>query len=257
MARSKAEDKRRWTASQVVAHNLTLARELRGLTQTEVADRLGRFTGASWSQATVAQAEGSVAGRRVRQFTANELVALARTFDLPVLFFFLPPDDGAGRLMTDDSKGGLPWEYLLVLLLGHRDSFPIFADRAAAWSQLLADGIEIPRSDALPELEPMLASLAGDLARREPLLPEDVLAAVFHGLAARRVRGAKHPGDDLATFAENLRGLADALTAFNNYRPGEFVDERVVAEVADQRRQRDRRRRSAVKDAALEEDEDD
>ncbi len=41
-------------ASQVVAHNLSRARELRGLTQTEVAERLARFTGARWSQATVA-----------------------------------------------------------------------------------------------------------------------------------------------------------------------------------------------------------
>src|SRR5437660_9602165 len=104
MAKGKAEDKRRWTASQVVAHNLTRARELRGLTQTEIAERLSRFTGSNWSQATVAQAEGSVGGQRVRQFTANELVALARTFDLPVLVFFLPPDDGEGQLAPDDTR---------------------------------------------------------------------------------------------------------------------------------------------------------
>ena len=255
MARVKAEGERRWTASQVVAHNLSRARELRDLTQAEVAERLSRFTGSNWSQATVAQAEGSVGGQRVRQFTANELVALARTFDLPVLFFFLPPDDGSGRLMTDDAKGGLPWEYLLVLLLGHRDSFPMFADRAANWSHLLTPGIDIPRSDALPDAAPTLTEIAG-LRRRDPLLPEDVLAAVFHGLAARRVRGAKRPGDDVAMFADNLRGLADALTAFNNYRPGEFVDERVVAEVAETRRQRGRRRRAAVEAAPEEEDDD-
>lgn len=244
MARTKANDEQRWTASQVVAHNLTRARELRGLTQTEIAERLTRFTGTNWSQATVAQAEGSVGGQRVRQFTANELVALARTFDLPVLYFFLPPDDGDGRLATDDAKTGLPWEYLLVLLLGHRDSFNTLADRTANWSHLLAQGIDIPRSDALPDpdLDPILAEIAGSL-RREPLLPEDVLAAVFHGLAARRMRGAPHPGDDVTTFANNLRGLADALTAFNNYRPGAFLDENVVAEVAETRR---RRRRPAV-----------
>jgi hypothetical protein len=132
----------------------------------------------------------------------------------------------------------------------------MFADRAANWSHLLAQGIEIPRSDALPDPEPVLAEIAGSLRRREPLLPEDVLAAVFHGMAARRIRGAKRPGDDLATFANNLRGLADALTAFNNYRPGEFVDERVVAEVAETRRQRERRRRAAIEQAPAEEDDD-
>lgn len=35
-------------------HNLTRARDLRGVTQTEVAERLSRFTGTKWSQATVA-----------------------------------------------------------------------------------------------------------------------------------------------------------------------------------------------------------
>jgi len=242
MAKVRAtDDQRRWTASQVVAHNVTRARELRGLTQAEIAERLSRFTGTKWTQATVAQAEGSVGGQRVRQFTANELVALARTFDLPVLFFFMPPDDGNGRLVTDDARTGLPWDYLVVLVLGHRSSFPILADRAANWSHLLTRAIDIPWSDALPNPDPPTAELVGTLRRREALFPEDVLAAVFHGLAARRMRGASPPGDDVETFANNLRGLADALVAFNNYRPGEFVDERVVAEVAEQRRQRARR----------------
>ncbi len=225
-------DERRWTASQVVAHNVTLARELRGLTQVQVAERLTRFTGTKWSQATVAQAEGSVSGQRIRQFTANELVALARTFDLPVLFFFLPPDDGDGRFATDDAKTGLPWEYLLVLLLGHRDSFGVVADRAANWSELLINGIDIPRSDALPEADAVVAELSGRLRHRQPLDPEDVLAAAFHGLAARRMRGAPQQGEDVATFAANLRGLADALDAFNNYKPRAFVDEDIVEDIA-------------------------
>jgi transcriptional regulator with XRE-family HTH domain len=252
MAKDKPGGHQAWTASQVVAHNVSRARELRGLTQAEVAERLTRFTGARWSQTAVAQAEGSVSGTRVRQFTANELVGLARTFDLPVLFFFLPPDDGVGRLVTADAKGGLPWEYLVVLLLGHRGSFPVLADRAANWAELLAEGIDIPRSDALPDPESVLAELAGTLRHREALLPEDVLAAVFHGLAARGMRGARQPGEDVARFAANLRGLADALTAFNNYQPGEFVDKGVVAEIAEERRQQERRQRAAVNDARAE-----
>ncbi|MGH9269178.1 MAG: hypothetical protein ACRD0D_13520, partial [Acidimicrobiales bacterium] len=84
MARSKSPEPRTWNASQVVAHNMTRARQLRGLTQAEIATRLVAFTGNPWSQATVAQAEGSVLGVRVRHFTATELVALARVFDLPV-----------------------------------------------------------------------------------------------------------------------------------------------------------------------------
>lgn len=236
MAKRKKQDARSWSASQVVAHNLTRARELRELTQAEIAERLTTYTGSNWTPTTVAQAEGSVGGQRIRQFTANELVALARTFDLPVLFFFLPPDDGEGQLATDDAKAGLPWEYLLLLVLGHRGNFGVLAERAANWEHVLAHGVDIPAGDSLVEGDARLADIAGSLRHREPLLPEDVLAAVFHGLAAQRMRGAASPGDDVAAFADNLRGLADALTAFNNYRPGQFVDEGVVDDIAAERR---------------------
>jgi transcriptional regulator with XRE-family HTH domain len=240
VAKPKPVEPRGWTASQVVAHNVTRARELRGLTQVEVAERLTRFTGSNWSQATVAQAEGSVGGVRVRQFTANELVALSRTFDLPVLFFFLPPDDGSGALRTEDAPQGVPWEYLVVLVLGHQANFASLADRLANWSQVLGPGLDIPAGDELPNDDPATALIAGTLRHREPLLPEDVLAAVFHGLAARRVRGSVQPGEDLTTFIGNLRGLADALTAFNNYPPRSFIDEQVVDGLAQQRRSRRR-----------------
>jgi transcriptional regulator with XRE-family HTH domain len=254
MPRGRKPESRRWTASQVVAHNLTWARELRGLTQAEIADRLSQFTGSNWTQATVAQAEGSVGGQRVRQFSANELVALARTFDLPVLFFFLPPDDGAGVLATDDHEAGLPWEYLLLLVLGHRGNFGVLAERSANWQHVLGQGIDIPAGDSLED-GGRLTDIAGALRHREPLLPEDVVAAVFHGLAAQRMQGAPRPGQDVTTFAENLRGLADALVAFDQYRPGTFIDEQVVKEIAAERRQTADRRRQAAGDAQEVDDE--
>jgi hypothetical protein len=37
-------------------------------------------------------AERSVAGKRIREFDADTIQAFARTFDLPVAWFFLPPD---------------------------------------------------------------------------------------------------------------------------------------------------------------------
>lgn len=208
-----------WTPSQLVAHNLTRARELRGLTQAEVAERLGLFTGTAWTATTVGQAEGSVSGNRVRQFTANELVALARTFDLPVLYFFLPPEDGAGELRTPDA-GGRSWEYLLMLVWGHTENFPMVADRAAPWAH--ASPPLIPRAD-LVNPDPGRSSLAGQ-DRRAPFTPQDMLAVAFNGLARKGVRGAVVPGEDVETMAANLRLLADALTAFNNGLPGEFFE---------------------------------
>lgn len=51
----------------------------------------GRTLGQRWSRATFSAAERSVDGQRVRQFDADEIVALARAFDLPISWFSLPP----------------------------------------------------------------------------------------------------------------------------------------------------------------------
>jgi transcriptional regulator with XRE-family HTH domain len=231
--RGKRESGGGWNASQVVAHNLTRARELRGLTQAEIAERMTRFTGASWTAVTVAQAEGSVSGNRLRQFTANELVALARTFDLPVLYFFMPPEDGEGEFRTPDyAARGWPWEYLLVLLWGHSGNFPFLADRAAPWAN--ASTVLVPPDDLLdpgPE-NPLIRQMRRS---REALRPEDILAVAFNGMVRRRVRGAIGPGDALEVMISNLRRLADALEAFDNYPPSAFFDTPSLREFARRR----------------------
>lgn len=79
------------TPNQVVAYNLAQARLLRGWTQEEAAAALEPHVGKRWSKATFSAAERSVAGDRVRQFDADEIVAFARAFALPVSWFFLPP----------------------------------------------------------------------------------------------------------------------------------------------------------------------
>ena len=224
MAKPAADQPRTWTASQVVAHNLTRARELRRLTQTEVAERLTRFTGTRWSQATVAQAEGSISGQRVRQFTANELAALARTFDLPILYFFLPPDDHRapdGFEAPGAPATGWPWEYLLLLVWGHRHNFPAVADRAAPWAHA-STIVTVPPDDIL-DGTPDNALLDHLQRDRERYTPEDLLAVAFNGLARRRMRGSIQPGQEVQALAASLRGLADALTAFDNYPPGTFL----------------------------------
>ncbi len=77
--------------NQVVAYNLAEARALRRWTQEEAAAQLEDYIGSRWSKATFSAAERSVDGRRVRQFTADEIVAFSRCFGVPVGFFFMPP----------------------------------------------------------------------------------------------------------------------------------------------------------------------
>lgn len=79
------------TPNQIVAFNLSEARALRGWTQEQAAAELEQYVGARWSKATFSAAERSVDGRRVRQFTADEIVAFSRCFRVPIGFFFMPP----------------------------------------------------------------------------------------------------------------------------------------------------------------------
>lgn len=81
----------RLTPNQIVAWNLARARALRGWTQEQAAEQLAPHIGERWSKATYSSAERSVDGTRVRQFTADDLHAFARAFDLPMTVFLTPP----------------------------------------------------------------------------------------------------------------------------------------------------------------------
>ena len=81
------------TANQLVAYNLRRAREMRGETQEQVAQRLWPYIGEKWSKASFSIAEKSAEpGHRKRNFNANELLAFACVFQKPVAWFFTPPD---------------------------------------------------------------------------------------------------------------------------------------------------------------------
>jgi transcriptional regulator with XRE-family HTH domain len=76
---------------QIVAWNLGRARRARGWSQEETARRLEPCLGYRLSRAALSQAERSIEGKRIRRFDADEIVAFARVFELPVSYFFIPP----------------------------------------------------------------------------------------------------------------------------------------------------------------------
>lgn len=90
------------TANQVVAYNLRRARDLRGWKQEDAAMRLAPYGvgGEEWSKAVWSAAERTFDGERIRHFDADDLIAFARAFDLPIYWFFLPPEQDAS---------GNPW----------------------------------------------------------------------------------------------------------------------------------------------------
>lgn len=75
-------------ANSVVAERMAQARKLRGLTQKQLGEQLEVVTGRPWSKATVSALERSAGGVRVRQFDADDLVAISCVLDVPLLFLF-------------------------------------------------------------------------------------------------------------------------------------------------------------------------
>ncbi len=83
------------TMNQVVAHNVTYFRKIRGLTQERLGERLTAITGKPWSKATVSALERGWDGNRIRQVDADELLALSQAVGFPVPALLLPPtEDG-------------------------------------------------------------------------------------------------------------------------------------------------------------------
>jgi transcriptional regulator with XRE-family HTH domain len=76
------------TPNQIVAYNMTRWRKVAGLTQEQLGERLG-----GWSKVVVSAAERSWDGKRIRQFTADDIVQIAHALHVPIAALFLPPDD--------------------------------------------------------------------------------------------------------------------------------------------------------------------
>ncbi len=130
------------TPNQVVAHNLTRAREWKGWTQDQAAEALAPYLGKRWSKASMSQAERSVAGRFIRNFDADEIVALARGFGLPIGWFFMPPPPWSDQpgvpvtLSTPDAKRfGLALAELVDLVFGDDEGQALLALRLQGWLQ--------------------------------------------------------------------------------------------------------------------------
>lgn len=130
------------TANQIVAFNLARAREWKNWTQDEAADALEPYLGKRWSKASFSQAERSIAGKFIRQFTADEILAFARAFDLPIGWFFMPPPPWSDKprvpvtLDTPDSGDyGTPLAELIDLVFTTPETAAVLQMRLAAWLQ--------------------------------------------------------------------------------------------------------------------------
>ncbi|HEX2275384.1 MAG TPA: helix-turn-helix transcriptional regulator [Acidimicrobiales bacterium] len=180
------------TPNQLVGYNLWRARQERGWTQSQAADALAPHLGVRWTVAQVSAAEHSIDGARIRQFTADDLVAFAQAFDLPVTYFFLPPSPAASWSKVDEgtSSEGLNRTMAVMIDL-------IFGDLNEGAPQVVGRLHEVMR-----DLDVELYSAA----QRQ----------VFHLARQRLLAIVARALDDIAECRKSLVDLNDALAGIES-----------------------------------------
>lgn len=167
--------RRTMTPNQIVARNVIRARELRGWTQEQAAEALAPYLGVKLSGASFSALERSaVSVSRIKQFSADDLLALSRGFDLPIGYFFTPPppSEDAGLASPDSGMKGLDPIVLLDAVLGTPENLGSWRDDLLAYS---ASSAPMPKSkrekpsvsprDLADRLEPYTALRARALLR--------------------------------------------------------------------------------------------
>jgi len=164
------------TPNQIVAYNVAKARELRGWTQEQAADALAPYLGAKLSGPSFSSLERSAwTVNRIKQFSADDLLALSRGFDLPIGFFFTPPapDFDAGLHAPDAGMKGLDPIVLLDAILGTPDNLEYWQAELLAYSASTAPKPKSKRekpssspSDLADRVAPLAAQRARALLRR-------------------------------------------------------------------------------------------
>lgn len=188
----EAQESLRYTPNQVVAYNLRRARVLRGWSQEETAIRLEEHLGVRWSNASYSVAERSTdRPERIRNFTADEIVAFARTFRLPVTWFFFPPDveqaDQSLRIAPPavGEEGALSPQHMLEVILGD------------------------------PETQALLGMRVDETLKGHPVDSRGPYLGLLDKLVSLHSQRAisQSLGDDLDQWVEGLRGLVVRLEA--------------------------------------------
>ena len=162
-----------WTPNQMVAHNIAKARLLRGWTQEQAADACAPYLGARLSAASWSALERSVDGSRIREITADELVAFARSFDLPIGFFLTPPSAWDNHVVATPDSGpdGLEPVELFDVVIGTPDNLAEWEQYLLSWPspehrvRLLPDGTMENLGRVQDDVHPRLAGPAALRAR--------------------------------------------------------------------------------------------
>ncbi len=141
MSTRKLGIRRVMTSNQIVAYNVAKARAIRGWTQEQAAEELAPYLGAKLSGASFSALERSAWNvNRIKQFSADDLLALSRGFDLPIGFFFVPPPPAfdAGLYGPDAGNKGLDPIVMLDAILGTPDNLGYWESELLDYSASIA-----------------------------------------------------------------------------------------------------------------------
>lgn len=143
------------TVNQVVAWNVAWLRKASGLTQEQLGERIG------WTAAQVSEAERSWNGKRVREFDAQSLAAIAVGLGVPLPMLFLPPA-GEGFVFRDGTGEEHGMRDLMGLAVPDSyDETPVMETCRVRWNEA---AMRYFGDD--PSWLRLAARWAGDTARR-------------------------------------------------------------------------------------------
>jgi transcriptional regulator with XRE-family HTH domain len=214
----------RVTVNSIVALNLAYFRKAAGLTQEELGERIG------WGKSVVSTAERSWDAKRVRSFSAEDLIGIAAALQVPLAALFLAPeDDGTAFRYVLDTPGSEEREvadlltYVFPAFQGDSRVMNAYRKRviAAGASRRAADlfdptGHEIDDIIERARREPgeLLRDAGGDseLPLEEAIRTAEQITADARARAAALVRDAQE-------LVRQALGRVDDLRAFErDYR---------------------------------------
>src|SRR5919106_2903982 len=196
--------------NEIVAYNFKAARELRGWTQEETALRLERLLGQRLPQASISAIERAYEGDRRREFDAHELLAFALAFELPLVWFFLPPRGDTRRLRHASSQV----DQLYGIVFGRPEQLePVY-------ERLRQLGIDDPTdADIAMEQIAGASSAARESSYRERR--NEMLLALLDRDASRLDKAA----DELGAFFDHLRRVGIRGFVAEHVHPDPIADD--------------------------------
>ncbi len=215
--------RRTMTPNQIVAYNVIKARALRGWTQEQAAEALAPYLGAKLSGPSFSALERSAYKvDRIKQFSADDMLALSRGFDLPIGYFFTPPPPAfdAGLYAPDAGMKGLDPIVMLDAILGTSDNLDHWTEELLAYS---ASHAPMPKSKKeKPSVSP------ADLPQRtNPLVALRAKALLRNELG------------DITNASDLLERLADTLRRLDETTSAATADQPTRAGTANQKKRAD------------------